>query len=152
MSSLTPPPHAQHAMAADGECFRWVARPGVVVEVAIGVLSRSMADSLAPFYEPIFTPGTRFRIFDDFERLTHYTRAGREVSTVFALEHLDHVEEIHFLLSSKLIALGVSAFKQAIGDARVCVYTDRPSFLRSFEAAMRAPPDDADSWGSVQRG
>jgi hypothetical protein len=45
---------------------------------------------------------------------------------------------IHFLLGSKFMALGVGAFKQDIGDAHVRTYSDRRSFLQSYEAAVAA--------------
>ena len=136
---LAPPPDAHHAVVSDGEVFIWQPRSGIVVQKAAGILSLPLARCFADFYRPILQPGTHVQIFDDFVELTHYTREAREFLTDLTLERLFAVDVIHFLLSSKFMALGIGAFKHDVGDFRVLTYSDRESFLRSFAQAMAEP-------------
>jgi hypothetical protein len=138
--SLTPPPSAHHVVTPDGEAFIWLATPAVAVQQARGVLSLPVARCFADFYRPILEGDVRVTIFDDFEELTHYEREARDYLTAFTRERLAHVDVIHFLLSSKFLALGVGAFKHDVGDAHVRTYSDRRSFLRSYEQAVAAAP------------
>jgi hypothetical protein len=139
-----PPSDAHHAVVFDGEVFIWEPRPDVVVQKAAGILSLPLAQCFVDFYSPILNPGRHVRIFDDFAGLSYYTRDARELLTRFTLERLFAVDVIHFLLASKYMALGVSAFKHDIGDEHVLVYSDRASFLVSFEKTMAAPLGTAD--------
>ena len=139
MDPLEPPPDAHHAVVPDGEVFIWQPRPDIVVQKAAGILSLPLAECFAAFYRPILSAGAHVRIFDDFAQLTYYTREARELLTELTLERLFAIDVIHFLLSSKFMALGVSAFKHDIGSERVRAYSDRKSFLASFAQAMAAP-------------
>ena len=136
LAPFIPTPDAHHAVTSEGESFIWQPRRGIVVQLARGVLSLPHAHSFIDFYRDLLVPGTTVSIFDDFEQLTHHTRDAREFITAFTLERLFAID-IHFLQSSKFLALGISAFKHDIGDQHVCVYSDRASFVRSFESAMR---------------
>ena len=133
---MTPPPSAYHVAVPDGEAYIWQLPNDVVVQKAKGVLSIALAHGFGAFYEPILRPGASVRIFDDFELLHHYTREAREYLTEFTQKHLYAIERIHFLISSKFMALGVGAFKHAIGDELVHVYFERESFVRSYERAL----------------
>jgi hypothetical protein len=133
---LIPPPSAKHVATPDGEAAIWLATPHVVVQQARGVLSSAMAQLFVDFYGPLLCGEMKVTIFDDFEGLTHYAREAREHLTAFTRERLAHVEIIHFLLSSKFMALGVGAFKHDVGDTHICTYSDRGSFLRSYEEAV----------------
>jgi hypothetical protein len=135
---LSPPPHAQHVVTPDGEASIWLATPRVAVQQARGVLSIALAQCFADFYRPILVGDAKVTIFDDFQELTQYAREAREYLTAFTRERQPHVDVIHFLLGSKFMALGVGAFKHDVGDARIRTYSDRNSFLRSYEAAVAA--------------
>ncbi len=134
---MMPPPSAQHAVEKDGEAFIWRPCPDVVVQKARGVLSLPLAHCFGDFYRPILVPGVSVSIFDDFDQLTHYKREAREFLTQLTLERQFAIKALHFLLSSKFMALGISAFKHDVGDARVRVYSDRESFVRSYKDAVR---------------
>lgn len=136
MNPLVPPSTADHVAAGDGEAFIWQPSPHVVVQKATGVLSLALAECFGAFYKPLLVPGTHIEIFDDFEALTLYTRDARDYLTELTLERLSMIDRIHFLLTSKLLALGVSAFKHQIGDERVRVYAERGSFLLSYDRAV----------------
>jgi hypothetical protein len=136
IENLTPATCAHHVTTLEGESFIWQPRPGVVVQKARGILSLPHARSFIDFYREVLVPGVTVRIFDDFEQLTHHTREAREFITEFTVEHIGSIDVIHFLLSSKFLALGVSAFKHDIGDQHVCAYSNRDSFVKSFEGAI----------------
>ena len=133
---FAPPPSATHVTAPDGELFIWLAGPGLVAEIGVGVFSLELAQAVIAFFQPIVDPGTRFLTFIDFERLTHYTRDARDLLTAYSLQHLDSLGRAHMLLSSKMVALGVSSYKHEVGDPLVHTYADRASFLRSYAQAL----------------
>jgi hypothetical protein len=135
---ISPPPSAPHVVTPDGEAFVWLATPAVVVQQARGVLSTAMAECFGAFFRPLLSGATRVTIFDDFEDLTHYTREARDYLTALTRERTAHIEAIHFLLGSKFMALGVGAFKHDVGDALIRTYSDRASFVRSYEQAVAA--------------
>jgi hypothetical protein len=138
VTPLAPPPSAPHVVTADGEAFIWLSTPSVVVQQARGVLSLAMAECFGAFYRPLLAGTTKVTIFDDFEELTHYTREAREYLTALTRDRIAHIRGIHFLLSSKFLSLGVGAFKHDVGDMPVRTYSDRASFLRSYEEAVAA--------------
>jgi len=138
---MTPPPSAHHVAVPGGEAYIWLVDRYIVVQKARGILSIELAHCFGEFYRPILRPGANVRVFDDFEALDHYTRDAREYLTELTMRNLDAIDRLHFLLSSKFMALGVSAFKHTIGDERVRVYFDRASFVRSYERALGAGRD-----------
>lgn len=135
---FAPPEGAHHIIVPGGQGYIWLPHPGIVVQKAAGVLSIELARCFIDFYDPLYRPGARVRVFDDYEQLTFYTRDARELSTTYTLEHLAALEALHILVSSKHLALGVSAFKHQIGDPLVYTYSDRASFRRSYDDAVRA--------------
>jgi hypothetical protein len=137
MDPFSPPPSAHHVAVQDGEAFIWESRPGIVIQKARGILSPDLAHCFADFYRVLFMAGRHVTIFDDFEEVSQYTREAREYLTDFTLEWLPQVEVIHFLMSSKFLALGVGAFKLDVGAEHVSTYADRKSFLESYAAAVR---------------
>jgi hypothetical protein len=139
VDALDPPPHARHEVDSSGEVFIWQVRPGLVVERCTGVLTLPLALCISDFLGPLLVPGTKWCMFTDFERLTHYTREAREYLSAFSLERLPTLGIKHFLISSKFIALGLSAYREEIGGEHMHVYSDRTSFLRSLAEAAQAP-------------
>jgi hypothetical protein len=136
---FAPPPGAQSAFVQDGQVFIWQPHWNVVVQKASGILSLPLAQCFADFYRPRLVPGACFRIFNEFASLTEYTREAREYLTEFTRQHLFAIDVLHFLLASKVMALGVSAYKHDIGDERVLAYSDRESFVHSYVAALSVP-------------
>jgi hypothetical protein len=134
---LTPPSGAHHIAVPGGEAFIWMPHPGIVAQKAAGVLSVELARCFARFYDRLYRPGGRVRVFDDYQQLTVYTREARELSIRYTLDHLEALEALHILSTSKHLALGISSFKHQVEDAIVHTYSDRTSFLRSYEQAVR---------------
>jgi hypothetical protein len=137
---MTPPPEAHHIVVPGGEAFIWLPHPGIAAQKARGVLSLAMAEAFGAFYRALSRPGAHVRVFDDYEELTTYTRDAREFTTAFTLEFLSSLRGLHILHGSKHLALGISSFKHRIGDELVHTYTDRESFLRSYDAAVADAP------------
>jgi hypothetical protein len=126
-------------IAPDGEAFVWQVRPNLVIERGSGLLTLTLAHCYTDYLTELLQPGMKCSIFGDFEHLTYYTREAREHLSAVSLEHLDLLDVVHFLISSKFVALGLSTYREDIGAAHFRVYTDRESFLRSFDAALHAP-------------
>jgi hypothetical protein len=133
---FTPPPSAAHLATADGELFLRQARPGIVGGIASGVFSLPLAHKVIEFFDPLLVSDARFQVFSDFERLTEYIREARDLLTAYSLQHRHTLERSHMLLSSKMLALGVSSYKHQVGDPLVYTYWDRASFLRSYAKAL----------------
>jgi hypothetical protein len=133
-----PPASAVHFTAPDGELFIWRPARRIVAQVGVGVFSESFADQLIQLFQPFLEEGLQFLSFVDFSRLTRYTREARELMTAYSRAHLESVGALHMLLSSKIIALALSAYSRAIGDRAVHAYSDRSSFLRAYQRALYA--------------
>lgn len=140
MSSTTPPPDARLVTGLGGEERIWQPRPGLVVVRGRGVFSLPLAEGITDFVRPILEAGTRIHVFGDLEHVDFHTQDFREHVTAFTLEHLSDIEAVDILFASKFVALGVSAFRHAVGP-RVTVYTDRSSFTRALEAATVSSTD-----------
>jgi hypothetical protein len=139
---MTPPEGAHHVVVPEGEAFIWLPHHGIVVQKARGVLSLALARCFGEFYDRIYRPGARVRVFDDYEGLTHYTRDARDFSTTYTLGHLAAMRGLHILHASKHVALGIASFKHRIGDHLVHTYSSRASFLRSYQEAVRQADQD----------
>jgi hypothetical protein len=133
---FTPPPSADHLLTTDGELFLWQAGPRVVAEIARGVFAMPQARRVIEFFAPFVAAGARIQVFSDFERLAQYEREARDLLTAHSVQNRRTLEGSHMLLSSKMIALGVSIYKHQVGDPLVHTYSDRASFLRSYVRAL----------------
>ncbi len=134
---FVPPPFATHATSGDGEVFLWEQQPGLVAVLARGVFSLPFAHEALAFYGPIIARNGRLRVFADFQRVTEYTREARDLMTATAVQNRQTLEGLHMLLSSKMVALGVSSLKHDMGDPLVRTYADRASFLRSYAQSIK---------------
>jgi hypothetical protein len=133
---FAPPPSATHLVTSEGELFLWQAGPGVVAEIASGVFALPHAHKVIEFFDPIIAAGGQVQVFSDFESLAQYTREARDLLTAHSLQNRRHLEASHMLLSSRMVALGVSSYKHEMGDPLVHTYSDRASFLRSYARAL----------------
>jgi len=134
---FVPPPFAAHATSRDGEVFLWQQLPGLVAVLARGVFSQAFAHRSLAFYDPIIKSHGPLRVFADFQQVTEYTREARDLMTASAVQNRQTLEGLHMLLSSKMVALGISSLKHDMGDPLVHTYADRASFLRSFVQSIR---------------
>jgi hypothetical protein len=123
----------------EGEFYIWQPAPGVVIEKAVGgIYSLPMVEQTAAFCCALFAEGgPRLRLFIDVEHVARYTRDARDAMTAFTIEYRAGIEAIHILLASRTIALGVSAYKHIVGDSLIRTTSDRASFRRSVEDALR---------------
>jgi hypothetical protein len=141
MDLLEPPPHAHRVVRSDGEFSLWQIRSGLVIEQGSGILTLEIAHGISEFLRPILESGVKYTVFSDLERLTHYTREAREHLSAFSVEHLDTIAIIHFLISSKFVALGLSTFRDEVGQQRFQSYSERASFLHSLAEAADGGAD-----------
>jgi len=139
LDPFTPPVGAVHFTAPDGELYIWRPHPRIVAEVGVGVFSESFARRLIDLFQPLLAERISFLSFVDFSRLARYERKARELMTAHSRAHIDSIDAVHMLLSSKIVALALSAYMHAIGERAVYAYSDRASFLRSYERALHAP-------------
>jgi hypothetical protein len=135
---MTPPPSARPEACDGGEVVTWQPRADIGVHQVHGTLSLPLARLITDFYGPMVYIGARVKMFGDLQHVSRYTREARELLTRFVVEHRDGIEVIHTLYGSKVVAMGVSAFKHGVHGTPVHTYWDRTSFARSFAEAMRS--------------
>ncbi len=141
---MIPPPSAHHAAVTGGEVFVWEPLPEISIQCARGVIPVSLARFVTELYRARLESGGRVTIFCEYSQLTHHTREAREHVTEFVLAHRSGIRAIHFLIGSKLFALGLSLFKRATGDDLSLVYADRRTFLEAYERVSSATPTGGD--------
>ena len=138
MEPLNPPPDAHHLKADGGEIFLWEPRAGVVMENISGIVSLPIMRFITDDQEGVIARCGSVTSFFDLEHVSHYTREARELATAFGSSHRDRIRAVHAFVASKLVALGLGAFRHSVVGFPVWAYADRASFLRSFEEALRA--------------
>ena len=135
---MTPPPSARREACDGGELIIWQPRADITVHLVQGNLNLPIARLMTEFFDPLLYVGARVQMFGDLQQVSSYTREARERLTRFVVEHREGIEAIHTLYGSKLVSMGVSAFKHGVPDTPVHTYWDRSAFVRSFAETMRA--------------
>jgi hypothetical protein len=134
---LIPPPDAFREQSPEGEIWIWQPAPRVVLVRLTGTFGRPLVDRLIEFLGSAVLRASPIQVFFDLSEFIHYTREVREIGTRFVGEHADTITATHFLLASKVAALGVSVFKHALPRLEVSTYSSRDSFMRSLAAATQ---------------
>ncbi len=109
------------------------------VTVARGHLSLLMARRWIEVIDPHFRKSTVFRTFHDWQELTSYDSAARRALTTWLLANAKSVASADFLVSSKLVAMGVSAANvlTTLAGLPFVAHTDRPVFEAELRRARR---------------
>lgn len=117
---------------ARGSLELYLAPPDLCVTVARGHLSAAMARRRR---------GRIFRTFHDWGALESYDSNARRLLTTWLVANTSHVSSADFLVSSKLVAMGVSAasLMTTLAGLMMEAHTERAP----FEAAYRAARGDA---------
>ncbi len=98
------------------------------------------AEWLGQFAQKIaaVSPAAPATCFHDWELMTGYETSCRRDLTAYALANVKRMREVHILVGSKLVAMGVSATSLAFALAGLELrsYTDRDKFEKVLAAAL----------------
>jgi len=132
-----------HALSNGGDAY--VSRRGrIAIWLPVrGLLVTRLADHgdgelAAPIIEAIdesLRRARRVRLFFEAEKLKTYDSALRTELTQRLRKDLDRFENIHVLVSSKMVALGVAVASLAL-DGKVTSHANRGPFLEELEASL----------------
>ena len=137
------PPGFQHRVVderdARGSLEVYVTPPDFCVTVARGHLTSLMARCWIETVDPHFRRGAIFRTFHDWEALASYDSNARRLLTTWLLANTKNVATADFLVSSKLVAMGVSAanLMTTIAGLTMTAHTARTPFEEAHRAALR---------------
>lgn len=111
--------------------------PDLCVTVARGHLSVAMARRWVDVVDVEFKRGRVFRTFHDWEGLASYDSAARRVLTTWLLANTKHVASAHFLVTSRIVAMGVSTanLMTTIAGLPMVATTERAAFEAAYRAA-----------------
>jgi hypothetical protein len=110
----------------------------VLVTRTKGHFSANMARAWITTIDPYFRRGTVFATFHDWDEMTAYDSAARRLLTGWLLANKSGVRTAEFLVSSRLVAMGLSAANLAttIAGLGMVAHTARSSFEQSLTRAL----------------
>ncbi len=140
------PPRVKHRVVEErdprGSLEIYLGPPDLCVTVARGHLSSSMARRWIEALDPHFLRGEVFRTFHDWEALESYDSNARRLLTTWLVANTKHVVAADFLVSSRLVAMGVSAanLMTTFAGLTMDAHTERAPFEAAYAAALGLPP------------
>lgn len=116
----------------------YVPTDSTALSIARGHLTLAMARDWMVACEPLFARGVVLATFHDWEELTSYDSGARRVLTNWVIAHLRHIRSADFLVTSRIVAMGVSAASLAttIAGLPMVAHRNRGVFESALEAAL----------------
>ena len=111
--------------------------PDLCATVARGHLSQAMARRWVDVIDVEFKRGRVFRTFHDWEGVTSYDSGARRVLTTWLLANTKHVASAEFLVTSRMVAMGVSTanLMTTLAGLPMVAHTERTSFETAYRTA-----------------
>lgn len=119
---------------ARGKLQIWLPLPHVCVTRVVGHLSADMAQRWIAAIQPHFDAGVVFVTFHDWAEMRSYDSSARVALTEWVVRHFRNIHSARFLVSSRLVLMGVSTANLAA--ALVGRHLDADSDRMQFEAAL----------------
>lgn len=112
-------------------------KPGVLITRASGRLSGQMAHAWIGAIDPMFRRGMVMTTFHDWDEMESYDSSARRLLTGWLLANTKMVSRAEFLVSSKIVSMGLSAANLAttLAGLSMTSHTVRAEFE---QAVMRA--------------
>jgi hypothetical protein len=135
------PPGVQHRVVEErderGGLDLYLVPRDLCVTVARGHLTAVMARRWIEAVDPHFRHGKVFRTFHDWEQLGSYDTTARRLLTTWLLANAQNVRSADFLVSSKLVAMGVSAanLMTTMAGLPMVAHTERAPFEAAYDEA-----------------
>jgi hypothetical protein len=110
----------------------------ICVTVAVGHLSAGMARRWIEAIDPHFARGVRFTTFHDWQEMTSYDSSARRALTTWLSTNAPNVVSADFLVSSRIVAMGVSAANvmTALAGLSMVAHTERATFEKALLRAL----------------
>jgi len=107
-----------------GSFALYLPREGIAVSRVRGHFSEAMAREWVDTIEPYFTAGERFDTLHDWEAMSSYDTATRQLLTKWIVQRRGLVRSARFLTGSSIVSLGIGTAGIAAGlvgiELRVC--------------------------------
>lgn len=113
-------------------------QPSVLITVATDRLTGAMAYAWIGAVDPMFRRGAVLTTFHDWDEMTSYDSSARRLLTGWLLANTKNVRSADFLVSSRLVAMGLSAANLAttLAGLPMTAHTARSSFERALMRAL----------------
>ncbi len=99
---------AQSFRGPRGHGLIWRPAPGVLVTRLVGRADLAAVAFYQSIVEPLFDQGVRVAVFHDWSRMTAYDAEARDKLLRLASDKRAQYEVVHYLLTSKLVAVVIS--------------------------------------------
>lgn len=97
-----------HKQEEEGVLEVFMPANDLVITAARGHLSEAMAKAWEEVCDPFLEAGQRPHTFHDWEHLTSYQTEARKRLTSWVLSRHKNILSAHFLVASRIVAMGVS--------------------------------------------
>lgn len=123
---------------ANGVLEVFLPKVDVCVTRAHGHFSAAMAQAWIAALDPHFRRGVVFATFHDWDEMTAYDSSARRLLTGWLLANTRNVRSADFLVSSRLVAMGLSAANVAttIAGLGMVAHTARAEFEQAITRAL----------------
>jgi hypothetical protein len=108
--------------------------PGIIVTRFHGDLAADFAAPMIAAMHRAASAGQRITVFADLERAHNYHTSARLQLTQGVLQLRSKIDALHFIVSSRILALGVQAANVALGN--LVLHDDRVAFERALSLAL----------------
>lgn len=108
--------------------------PGIIVTRFTGDLASEFATPMVAAMNRVVASGYRLTVFADFEKAHNYHTSARLQLTQAVIQLRSKTDALHFLVSSKILALGVQTANLVVGN--LVLHETRPAFERALTVAL----------------
>lgn len=133
-SGLRPPRDASRAETERGRITVWTLAPHVYATEAEGYMTREMAQRVIEHASPLYEAGGVVHGFHNWLAMAGYDSICRVELTAWVLQHRSQ-STLHIATASRLVAMGVSVAKLAVGDL-LHVHRDLDALERALAGAL----------------
>jgi hypothetical protein len=133
-----PEAQAEVLRSSRGVVHVWRPARGVMLSRVEGTLTVEGGLAIERTMRRVAAEEGRYTGFNDWEAMTDYDSECRTRLTRTVLDHKAYLEDVHILLSSPIVALGVKTANLVV--KMLTVYTSRAPFEAALNAAMHRRP------------
>ena len=121
-----------------GTLALWAATPSLVVGRVRGHLEDAFVDAMLAQGEASLRAEGKTRTYHDWEESTGYAPIARLRLTEWTLQHLGSIQEMHILVRSRILAMGVEVARLTLRGRVLVPYVDRRPYEYHLHTALRA--------------
>lgn len=120
--------------------------PGILLQRVSGYATRPIAEAILRAADKALDEYDSLALFDDWFAVTGYEPDVRKLLTEHTARHRERMVEVHILVNSRLVAMGIAVASILVPGIRT--YSDRQAFERLLARAAAAgiSPSSSRSW------